>query len=31
MTAEILTGSRTVLSYISEPLVRMKDEALNER
>ncbi len=31
MTAEILTGSRTVLSYLTEPLVRMKDEALNER
>lgn len=31
ITAEIVTGSRTVLSYITEPLVRMKDEALNER
>lgn len=31
MTAEILTGTRTVLSYVTEPLVRMKDEALNER
>jgi HlyD family secretion protein len=31
MTAEIVTGVRTVLSYLTEPLVRLKDEALNER
>lgn len=31
LSAEILTGSRTVLSYVTEPLVRIKDEAMNER
>jgi hemolysin D len=31
LSAEILTGSRTVLSYLSEPLIRLRDEALNER
>jgi hemolysin D len=31
LSAEILTGSRTVLSYLTEPLIRLQDEALNER
>jgi multidrug efflux pump subunit AcrA (membrane-fusion protein) len=31
LTAEILTGQRTVLSYLTDPLVRMQHEALTER
>jgi hemolysin D len=31
VTAEIKTGSRTVLSYLLSPLVRYRQESLRER
>ena len=31
LTGEILTGQRTVLSYLTDPLVKMQHEALTER
>jgi hemolysin D len=31
LTAEIITGQRSVMSYLIEPVMRTKEEALNER
>lgn len=31
LTAEIVTGDRSILSYLTEPVVRLQDEALRER
>jgi hemolysin D len=31
LTAEIITGQRSILSYLLEPIIKTKDEALNER
>ena len=31
LTAEIVTGERSILSYLTEPVVRLQDEALRER
>jgi HlyD family secretion protein len=31
LTGEIITGERSILSYLTEPVVRLQDEALRER